>query len=283
MSEVRALLAAAAARLGGEAGRLEAELLLAHALDRSRAWLYAHATDVIAAEVHAAFNILFARRAAGEPIAYLLGEREFWNFTLALTSATLIPRSETERLVELALERLPRGVTLDVVDLGTGSGAVALALARERPDVRVLATDASEAALEVAKRNATRLRITNMHFALGDWYAAIDPARFAMIVSNPPYLAENDVHLGRGDLRFEPRSALISGADGLDAIRRIVAGAPARLASRGWLLIEHGFTQGDAVRALFGAAGFADIVTAADLEGRDRVTLGQRVEIADRR
>ena len=193
---------------------------------------------------------------------------------LAVTADVLIPRPETELLVELALQRIPSDAELDVADLGTGSGAIALALARERPRACVFACDASAAALAVARGNAERLRLANVRFAQGDWYAAVDDARFALIASNPPYVAVGDAHLERGDLRFEPALALSSGADGLDAIRTIVAGAPAHLLEDGWLLIEHGWDQGDPVRALLEVAGFSDLATHRDLGDRDRVTLG---------
>lgn len=283
MSAARPLLAAAAARLGGDAGWLEAELLLAHVLGRTRAWLYAHATDAVTAEVQAAFEELLVRRIAGEPVAYLLGEREFWDFTLAVSPATLIPRPETELLVELALARLPYQTTLNVADLGTGSGAIALALARERPCVLVSAIDASAEVVAIARRNAERLQLSNVRFVVSNWYATMDIARFTLIVSNPPYLAEDDVHLERGDLRFEPQSALVSGADGLDALRCIVAGAPNHLEPEGWLIVEHGYAQGEAVRSLFVGAGFTDVATMLDMEGRDRATLGQKAQIADER
>ncbi|PWK82368.1 peptide chain release factor N(5)-glutamine methyltransferase [Fulvimonas soli] len=273
MAEVRALLAAAAARLGE---RIDAELLLAHALGRPRGWLFAHADDPVPADVQAAFSALVERRAAGEPVAYLVGSRGFWSLELEVTPATLIPRPETERLVELALERLPADRPCRVADLGTGSGAVALALARERPRAQVLATDASAAALAVARRNAQRLGLRNVAFAQGDWLAPLGGATFELIVSNPPYIEAGDPHLAQGDLRFEPASALASGADGLDDIRRIVAGARARLASGGWLLFEHGWNQGEAARDLLRGAGYAPVFTAQDLERRDRVSGGQR-------
>jgi release factor glutamine methyltransferase len=196
---------------------------------------------------------------------------------LAVGPATLVPRPETERLVELALERLPADRAVDVADLGTGSGAIALAIAGERPRARVVATDASAAALAVASRNAATLGLdaSRVAFVQGDWWAPLDARRFDLVASNPPYIAEGDPHLSRGDLRFEPRDALASGTDGLDAIREIVDGAPAHLVAGGWLLLEHGFDQGEAVRRLLEARGLVDVDTARDLEGRDRVTLGR--------
>lgn len=274
MSRVRDCLVAAALRLGGDEARLEAEVLLLHVLGKPRAWLYAHADDELAPAPREAFDALVARRAAGEPVAYLTGSREFWSLDLRVTPATLIPRADTERLVELALGRLPRDRVVDVADLGTGSGAIALAIAKERPQARVVATDASAAALAVAAANAARNTISNVEFAGGSWLAAVPGRQFDLIASNPPYIADDDAHLGRGDLRFEPRSALAAGVDGLDDIRCIVQTAPARLHTHGWLLLEHGHEQGAAVRALLLEAGFSDVATWQDLAGLDRVSGG---------
>lgn len=275
---LRQVVADASARLGGVDARHEAELLLLHVLDRPRSWLFAHATDPLAANDQAAFEALLARRVAGEPVAYLTGRRGFWTLDLEVDPATLIPRPETELLVELALERLPPDQALQLADLGTGSGAIALALASERPRAQVLATDASPGALAVAARNAARHELDNVRFAEGghDWYAPLQGVRFDLIASNPPYIASNDPHLEQGDLRFEPSTALASGMDGLDDIRRIVEGGQAHLRPGGWLLIEHGWEQGAAIRALFEAAGFAEVQTVQDLEQRDRITLGRR-------
>ncbi|GAA0253459.1 peptide chain release factor N(5)-glutamine methyltransferase [Rhodanobacter caeni] len=269
MPEVRHLLAAATQQLGD---RAEAELLLLHAVRQPRSWLFAHAGDDIDMDVQTVYGELLERRARGEPVAYITGSRGFWSLELEVTPATLIPRPETELLVELALQRLPRDSACAVADLGTGSGAVALALASERPRCRVIATDASEAALAVAARNAARLGIGNVVFAQGDWMAPLGDARFELIVSNPPYIEAGDVHLARGDLRFEPATALASGRDGLDDIRRIVATARQHLLPGGWLLFEHGWNQGDAARALLEQAGYTDVFTAQDLEQRDRVS-----------
>jgi release factor glutamine methyltransferase len=254
----------------------EAAQLLAHVLDRSRGWLYAHGDALVPAQEAARFRQLVERRAAGEPIAYLVGARGFWRFDLAVTPDTLIPRPETELLVELALARIALDAPARVADLGTGSGAIALAIASERPRARMVAVDVSGEALEVARGNAAMLGIDNVEFRRGDWLAPLDGERFDLIASNPPYIAEGDVHLARGDLRFEPHGALASGADGLDAIRVIAATAPKHLRDGGWLLVEHGWEQGPAVRALFEAAGFVDVATERDLEQRDRVTLGRR-------
>ena len=254
---------------------VDAQWLLAHVLGQSPAWLYAHANDAVEAAVAARFESLLERRHAGEPVAYLTGHRGFWTLDLQVTPDTLIPRAETELLVELALARLPSDRMLLVADLGTGSGAIALALARERPRARVLATDASPAALAVARDNAAALGITNIAFACGDWCAPLNDRRFDLIASNPPYIAADDPHLSRGDLRHEPPAALASGTDGLDAIRAIVAAAPLHLVAGGWLLLEHGLAQGAAVRALLQRGGFIEVRTDRDLEGRERVSSGR--------
>ncbi len=268
---VRALLEAARAMVDPA----EAELLLAHALGRPRGWLYAHADAAAGAAEAARFEALLERRGRGEPVAYLCGRRGFWTLDLMVTPDTLIPRPETERLVELALERLPHSGRVRIADLGTGSGAIALALASERPEALVAATDASPAALAVAGANARAAGLGNVCFHAGDWFAALPGQRFDLVASNPPYVADGDPHLLEGDLRFEPSAALSSGSDGLDAIRRIVADAPAHLSPGGWLLLEHGWAQGAAVRALLQAAGFVEVGTRRDLEERDRVTLGR--------
>ena len=272
MPDLRSTLAAATRRLGE---RTDAEALLLHALGRSRSWLFTHADDALDTDAQTAYAALLERRAAGEPVAYLVGRRGFWSLELEVTPATLIPRADTERLVELALERLPRERTCRVADLGTGSGAVALAIASERPLAQVLATDASDAALAVARRNAQRLGIGNVSFAQGDWLAPLAGKRFDLIVSNPPYIEAADPHLAQGDLRFEPATALASGHDGLDDIRRIVRDSRDHLAPAGWLLFEHGWNQGDAARRLLHDAGYAEVFTAQDLEGRDRVSGGR--------
>ena len=266
-----ACLDEARTRIGADEGGL----LLAHALGRTRTWLYAHGDASVPADADATFEALMARRAAGEPVAYLLGQRSFWRFDLAVTPDTLIPRPETELLVELALARIPEQSAWRIADLGTGSGAIALAIAHERPRAHVVASDQSPQALAVARGNAMSLGIANIEFRTGDWWQPLAGERFELIASNPPYIEETDVHLGEGDLRFEPRAALASGIDGLDAIRAIVTDAPAHLRDGGWLLLEHGWTQATAVRALLRDAGFVDVATERDLEDRDRVTLGR--------
>ena len=272
MAEVRQVLAEAARELGS---RLEAELLLVHVLGKPRSWLIAHADDALDAATGTTFEAVVQRRRRGEPVAYITGHRGFWSMQLEVNPATLIPRPETELLVELALQRVPRGVACDVADLGTGSGAIALALASERPLARVTASDASVDALAVARRNAKRLAIGNVVFANGDWLAPLAGQRFDLIVSNPPYIEAGDAHLAQGDLRFEPATALASGQDGLDDIRRIVREARAHLQPGGWLLFEHGWNQGIAARALLVDAGYAEVFTAQDLERRDRVSGGR--------
>ncbi|MBS7456139.1 peptide chain release factor N(5)-glutamine methyltransferase [Coralloluteibacterium stylophorae] len=274
-----ALLAAGARRLaGGDSPRLDAELLLAHALGRPRTWLIAHRDDALDAAAVARYEALLARRAAGEPVAYLLGRRGFWTLELDVAPGVLVPRPETELLVELALARIPTDAAVRVADLGTGSGAIALALASERPAARVDAVDASVQALAVAGRNRDALGIGNVELHAGDWFAPLAGRRYALVASNPPYLAADDPHLEQGDLRHEPRSALVAGVDGLDAIRRIAAAAPAHLEPGGWLLVEHGLAQGAPVRAILAAAGFRSVATEQDLEARDRVTLGRAAE-----
>lgn len=277
---VAALLARAAARLGQEA-RLEAELLLAQALDRPRAWLYAHADDGVQDAVRMRFDDLVARRVRGEPVAQLIGRQGFWSLELRITPDVLIPRADTELLVECALAVLPSDVPVRVVDLGTGSGAIALAIASERPCAEIVAVDSSIAALEVARSNAQSLGLSApVQWMHGDWFAPLDDQRFDAIVSNPPYLAADDPHLEQGDLRYEPRAALVSGRDGLDAIRLIAGAAPSHLLPGGLLLLEHGWEQGAEVRALLEAAGFVEIATHRDIESRERVTCGRHHDAA---
>jgi len=265
----------AASSLPGESPRADAELLLARALGRTRSWLYAHSDAMLSDDQVSGFRALLDRRRRGEPVALILGTREFWSMELVVTADTLIPRPETELLVELALRHLPAQSPSRVLDLGTGSGAIALALARERPLAEVTAIDADARTLAVAQKNAARLDLGRIRFLLGNWFSAVRDERFDVIASNPPYIADGDPHLLQGDLRFEPRAALASGRDGLDALRTIVADAPRHLQPDGWLLLEHGFDQGGAVRALLQSAGFADIATHADMEDRDRVTCGR--------
>ncbi|MCC7326030.1 MAG: peptide chain release factor N(5)-glutamine methyltransferase [Burkholderiales bacterium] len=256
---------------------VDAQVLLAHAVGRNRAWLAAHRDDVLTGAQATDFFELARRRRDGEPVAYLTAVREFWGLELHVSPQVLIPRPETETLVELALEWLPHDAAARIADLGTGSGAIALALASERPQALVVATDASAAALEIAQENARRLAVRNVVFARSDWYSDIDSAPFAMIVCNPPYVASGDAHLSEGDLRFEPAAALVSGVDGLAALRQIVAGAPSHLAPGGALVVEHGYDQSEAVVELLRAAGFGGIVVRRDLAGIARVAAGRLV------
>lgn len=270
-----ALALARALGLDTAEARLEAQVLLGQALGQSRAWLIAHGGDPLAPEQTSAFADLFERRWSGEPIAYILGEREFYSLNFKVTPAVLIPRPETELLVELALERLPADRPGRVLDLGTGSGAVAVTLALHRPQADVVAVDQSAAALEVARKNAQRLGAGNLRLIQSDWYGALDAEKFDLIVANPPYIAAADPHLAQGDLRFEPAAALASGADGLDDIRTIVRGAAAHLKPGGWLLFEHGYDQAAACRDLLVQAGFEQVASAADLAGIERISCGQ--------
>lgn len=272
---VSAAIVHAARLLQGPEARAESELLLAEALGRDRAWLYAHGEDFLTEAERQRFAKLLERRSGGEPVAHILGRKEFWSMSLSVSPDTLVPRPETELLVELALQRIPADASFDVLDLGTGSGAIALALARERVRARLTGIERDARTIEIARRNAARLGLDRVRLLRGDWFSPVRDEHFDLIVSNPPYIAEDDPHLARGDLRFEPRAALASGADGLDAIRGILAGALARLRPGAWLLLEHGFEQGEAVRSLLEAAGFSSVETFRDLESRDRVSGGQ--------
>ncbi len=258
---------------------LDAQVLLAHVMQHDRSWLIAHDDAGLTREEADAYFALARRRRDGEPIAYLTGVREFWGLSFLVSPAVLIPRPETETLIELVLARLPAESEVGVLDLGTGSGAIAIALAHERPRARILATDRSEDALAVARENARRLGAGNVEFLRSDWYAAVPidafGASFTVIASNPPYVAANDPHLAEGDLRFEPVRALSPGGDGLSAIRTIVAGAMERLAPAGTLVVEHGYDQSARVCELFAAAGFADVVAVRDLAGIPRIVAGR--------
>jgi release factor glutamine methyltransferase len=255
--------------------RLEAEVLLAHVLHKSRSYLLAWPERTLTGEQRQQFQELSARRRKGEPVAYLTGRREFWSLDLQVTPAVLIPRPETELLVERALERIPSDGEYRIADLGTGSGAVAAAIATERPQCRITATDLSSESLEVAKSNFGQLNLNNVETTAGGWCKALPTEeRFDLIVSNPPYVAEADPYLLRGDLPWEPQQALRSGPDGLNDIRLIIQLAPAHLTAGGWLLLEHGYDQGAAVRGLLVEGGFSHINTYRDLAGHERVTEG---------
>lgn len=258
--------------------RLEAQVLLAGALAANRAYLIAHANEIPDAAAHARYQTWLARRLQGEPIAYILGKKEFYGLDFKVSPDVLIPRPETELLVELALARLPPNRSARILDLGTGSGALAITLAKQRPLAQVIAVDRSPAALAVARENAQRLGAANVVFLQSDWFAALEGETFDLIVSNPPYVADADPHLLEGDVRFEPAGALKGGESGLDCIRAIVMEARAHLGMDGWLLFEHGYDQGESSRALLAAAGFANACTANDLAGIPRVSYGQKPE-----
>jgi len=261
--------------LGSQETKFEAQLLLQQALNVNRAWLIAHANDALQPNIHAAFEALLKRRLDGEPMAYILGSREFYGMNLLVTPDTLIPRPDTETLVEAALARTSNNLNLSILDLGTGTGAIALAIAKNRPQASIVAVDASEGALEVAKQNALHLNIDNVEFLLSNWFENLNNQRFDIIVSNPPYIEIDDTHLTQGDLRFEPMSALASGADGLDDIRRIISDCLIYLKPQGWLMLEHGYNQAERVADLMADAGLANIETIKDLGNNDRVTLGK--------
>ena len=259
--------------------RIDAQLLLLHTVGRAgsdRAWLLAHDTDPLQPAQHALFLALCQRRAAGEPVAYLTGHKEFYGLPLQVDARVLDPRDDTETLVDWALDLLPlataAAASATVLDLGTGSGAIALAVAQQRPHARVTAVDASADALAVAGANAQRLGLP-VAMRHGSWFAPVAGERFDLILSNPPYIAEGDAHLPA--LAHEPRQALVSGADGLDDLRHIIAHAPAHLRAGGWLLLEHGWDQADAVRALLNTAGFAQVQSRPDLAGVPRCSGGR--------
>ncbi len=271
MSDTNTLTIAQALARAAPCGvdRLDAHLLLGHVLGRSRTWLLAHDTDLLAPEAQARYLALLTRRAEGEPAAYLLGDKEFFGLSLRVTPDTLIPRPDTETLVHWALEHLPADQAQRVLDLGTGSGAIALALAHERPLADVTAVDASPGALQVAQDNAAALGL-RLRGLLGSWFVPVGAERFDLIVSNPPYIAEGDPHMAA--LRFEPESALTAGPDGLDDLRQIVAHAPDHLIAGGWLLLEHGYDQAEAVQTLMRQHGFQEVSTRFDLGQQARCT-----------
>lgn len=257
--------------------RLEVQILLCHALGVARAWLISHDRDHLAEHAAQAYSTLLSRRLAGEPIAYIVGSREFFGLEFKTTPAVLIPRPETELLVELALARIPENQPCKVLDLGTGSGAIAISIAKNRPQAAVTAVDQSTEALAIAGENAARLSVTNVRFLRSNWFGALDAQIFDLIVSNPPYVEAADAHLRQGDVRFEPQSALASGVDGLDDIRCIVAAAPQHLVPRGWLLFEHGYNQGQNCREILRQQGFSEVETIRDLAGMERVSVGSKV------
>lgn len=252
---------------------VEAQMLLMHVLKVNRAWLIAHATDSLATKPANAFEVLLQRRLQGEPVAHILGTREFFGLNLKVTADTLIPRPDTETLVETALQKIDGAMR--ILDLGTGTGAIALAIAKQAPQCEIIAVDVSTAALAVAQQNALSLQLHNVQCLQSNWFAALGPARFDLILSNPPYIESNDPHLQQGDLRFEPLSALASGTDGLQDIRQIIAQAPDHLNKGGWLILEHGYHQAEAVQQLLNAQQFENVQSVKDLGNHLRVTLGQ--------
>jgi len=277
-TEVSTLLAEGIARLQrvSDQPRLEAEILLGAALGRTRAWLLAHADErILDCDATDRYEAYVTRRAHAEPVAYILGEKEFWSLTLAVTPDVLIPRPETELLVELALQRVPDDAPVRVLDLATGSGAVALAIAHERPRAQVVGTDVAAAALRVAAANRDRLRLANVTFRQGDWFEPVADEHFDVIVSNPPYIAADDPRVEPAVRRFEPPGALFAADAGLAALRVIAGSAGRHLVRGGSLLVEHGADQGPAVRGLFERAGFDAVATQRDLAGLERCTSGR--------
>lgn len=243
-----------------------------HLLNQPLAWLLAHGEESATQEHQSKYDDLIQQRKAGQPIAYIVGHKEFWSLKLMVTEAVLVPRADTETLVEWALDFLPQDRAVDVLDLGTGSGAIALAIAKERPRASVVATDSSQAAIKVARQNQQTHQLNNVEFLLGDWFAALDTQQFDLIASNPPYIGPNDSHLQQGDLRFEPTQALVSSGNGLQDIETIVTSAFLHLKPNGHLLLEHGYQQAQEVKTLLIKAGFVDIVTRRDLNNLERCT-----------
>ena len=261
-----------------DSARLDAEILLALTLQKPRTWLYTWPEHIPSLPEQHMYLDLLRRRQSGEPVAYLTHRREFFGLELKINHHVLVPRPETETLVQCVLDVLADNSAARIADLGTGSGAVALALASQKTQARIVATDASSDALALARENAERLGIDNVTFMAGDWLVPLSGLTFDLIASNPPYIAEDDPHLSRDGVRFEPKPALVSGKDGLDAIRQLVTESPACLETGGWLMIEHGFDQGEAVRGLFTEVGFIDVVTHRDLGGNERVTIGKTIK-----
>ncbi len=255
--------------------RLDAEVLLAHCLNKPRSFLYTWPEEIILNDIYQNFVSLVKRRKQLEPIAYLIGHCEFWSLDFMVNDAVLIPRPETEMLVELTLDVLSNYKQADILELGTGSGAIAIALAKEKPQWYINATDLHESALTIARDNARCLQVNNIAFYLSNWFSDVPNKRFHVIISNPPYIAEDDPHLHRTSISYEPKAALAAADVGFAALKEIIVNAGKYLLDRGWLLLEHGYQQGAATRELLQFAGFQNIVTYQDLANLDRVTVGQ--------
>ena len=278
-TSIRALLQSAKTRLQptSETPALDAEVLLTQVLEKPRSYLFAWPEKNLSAMQVQIFQELLERRCQGEPIAYISGRREFWSLELEVNGDTLIPRPETELLVELALERIPSIKPARVADLGTGSGAIALAIASERPQTQIMATDISAAALAIAHRNSQRHNITNVEFCQGDWGLALAGQSFDVIVSNPPYIAADSCYLHQGDVRFEPYQALVAEKQGLSALDTIIAQAVTLLKPQGWLLLEHGYDQGETINTLLRHKGYTEVNNFLDMNGLSRVSMGKKL------
>ncbi|MFT5425704.1 MAG: release factor glutamine methyltransferase [Gammaproteobacteria bacterium] len=257
-----------------ESARLDAEILLCDVMQFSRSKIYSHPEQVVADDKTVLFQSLIKQRQQGHPIAHLTGKKEFWSLQLTVNKDTLIPRPETELLVETALQKIPKGAEFNILDLGTGCGAIAIAIASERPHCNLVATDINANALAIAKKNAETHQLKNILFYHSDWYQNIPPQKFDLIVSNPPYIKQGDEHLKQGDVRFESKLALVAGTDGMQAINMILENTKAYLASEACLLIEHGYDQKSLVQETFQNHNFKQIKTFQDLSGHDRITLG---------
>ncbi len=258
-----------------ESAAVDAEVLLCHVINKTRSFIYSWPEHTLTLQQQNDYQKLIQQRFQGQPIAYLVGSRDFWSLELRVSADVLIPRPDTERLVELALEKIPTDKKWHIADLGTGSGAIALAIASERPACHLYAVDRSVNALQIAESNAKRLEINNIEFIEGSWFKPLKGKQFDIIASNPPYIPEEDIHLTQGDVRFEPTKALVSGKEGLDDIRLIISNAPLFLKHDGWLLLEHGYDQGNTVRSLLALADYTHVTTYQDLAKSDRVTLAR--------
>lgn len=275
MTSVRDNLRRTAELPDSDTARLDLEVLLGHVLQKPRTWLYTWPEHELSESAQQQFDRILERRAHGEPVAHLVGKREFWSLPLKVDASTLIPRPETELLVEVALELCPQP-RAQVLDLGTGTGAIALALASERPGWQIVAAEKSPEAVALAEENRAALGLGNVQVLRSDWFAQVPAQQFDLIVSNPPYIDAADPHLAEGDVRFEPRSALVAGRSGLADIEQIAGEALAYLAPEGWLVVEHGWQQAGPVRELFARAGLRQVSSRNDYAGRERLTLGRR-------